>query len=345
MSKTRERAKFFEPDPAGPDAGDDGSILRMLLSFRCCLAFAAIFGATRVSCEDELSNRFGHDDFQLPADILAEMAECSCSLPPGHERPTCESGGDAVDWRTATELSFCVGKAYLLERMPKFDLDGLPPSVSVPGSSMLDDNVAFSILAQRASPFTQSLPLPLVLPYVLSYGSYHEARSNWRPLFFAKHARFVENATTTAEAVAALVSPNVFLNWSGNAWAGEPRQADGSYELKWSSSTAPPVLAPFDFVAYGYGSCSAWATLLTYTFRAVGIPARQAGTPCWNSVFSGTDFSGLAEQNPNVKLCWSGGNGTSFGGGFLNNHNWVCALSSIPSAYSLTRLPTDSLTH
>lgn len=51
----------------------------------------------------------------------------------------------------------------------------------------------------------------------------------------------------------------------------------------------------------------------------MGIPARQAGTPCWNS----GEFAGLAKENPNVTLCWHGGTATEVGASFLNNHNWV----------------------
>lgn len=89
-----------------------------------------------------------------------------------------------------------------------------------------------------------------------------------------------------------------------------------------SSASSATVRA--QFVAYGYGSCSAWATFLTYVMRAVGLPARSAGTPCWNSVYSGVDFRGLAITNPNVSLCWHGGSAArGHGGGWLNNHNWV----------------------
>jgi len=83
-------------------------------------------------------------------------------------------------------------------------------------------------------------------------------------------------------------------------------------------------VAPFDAIAYGYGSCSSWATFVTYVARSVGIPARQVGTPCWNSIYSGVDYRGLAKHNPNVSLCWNGGSAKrGHGGGFLNNHNWV----------------------
>ena len=64
---------------------------------------------------------------------------------------------------------------------------------------------------------------------------------------------------------------------------------------------------------------TAFATLITYAARAVGIPARQAGTPCWNSGV----FAGLATKNPNVSQCWAGGNSSYTGGVFLTHHHWV----------------------
>ena len=198
---------------------------------------------------------------------------------------------------------------------------------------MLDDTIAFALVAERASPWARSIPLDIKFSYLLPYAGYHESRQNWRPLFFAKFFSIVANATTTEEAMGRLFAPNVFLNWAEHYWPSSPRQpqsGSGAYTLQWSSSTAPPIVSPLEFVAYGYGSCSAWATFITYVLRSVGIPARQAGTPCWNSIYSGRDFRGLASTNPNVSLCWNGGSSTlGHGGGFLNNHNWaeasVCA--------------------
>jgi hypothetical protein len=126
---------------------------------------------------------------------------------------------------------------------------------------------------------------------------------------------------------------NFFTNWTGMIWPDAPfkQSASNTYELKWSSSTSPPVISPFDFAAYGYGSCSAWSTLLTYAARAVGVPARQTGTPCWNDVYGDVNYTGLAKHNANVTICWHGGatkpaahgNKHPTGGLFLNNHNWV----------------------
>jgi hypothetical protein len=126
-----------------------------------------------------------------------------------------------------------------------------------------------------------------------------------------------------------LVAPNAFTEWGAHYWPDSDVQPPGAhngsaYKIVWGSSTAPPVLSPVEFVSYGYGSCSAWATMVTYVARAVGIAARQAGTPCWNSVYQGVDYRGLADANPNVSVCWSGGSdATGYGGDFLNNHNWV----------------------
>ena len=67
-----------------------------------------------------------------------------------------------------------------------------------------------------------------------------------------------------------LVAPNVFTEWTRHYWAASPRQStDGeAYSVRWGSSSSPPVIAPFDMLAYGYGSCSAWSTILT----CVGLP-------------------------------------------------------------------------
>ena len=131
------------------------------------------------------------------------------------------------------------------------------------------------------------------------------------------------------------VVPSKFLDWSGNeptaATAKGNRRAGeetgSNWEMGWASSTAPPVTGPFDFVAYRTGSCTAWSTLLTYVLRSVGVPARQVGTPCWNSALGGVNFTGLASHNANVSKCWHGGAKSAgkkvFGNDFLNNHNWV----------------------
>ena len=285
----------------------------------------------------------GHDVYAYPRWISLQQRACECrpssdaNLMPSGEpsRPsfTCLDGGKATDWRAiaksspAAALTYCVAKAWLLEHMPTFDLHFLPGSVVVNSTSMLEDVVAFALMADHAAAWSSGIPLGIRLAYILPYGSYHESRQNWRPLFFAKFFGLVANASSVEDAWGRLLAPNAFAEWTQHYWPASSQQAGAgnAYTIEWSSSTAPPVVAPFDFLAYGYGSCSAWATLVTYVGRAVGLPARQAGTPCWNSIYEGVDFRGRASTNPNVSLCWQGGSSArGHGAGYLNNHN--CAL-------------------
>ncbi|CAE7690328.1 unnamed protein product [Symbiodinium necroappetens] len=112
------------------------------------------------------------------------------------------------------------------------------------------------------------------------------------------------------------------MNWTSFKWADFPGKSESNiYELgPFASGSTPPVVAPADFLLYGYGSCTAWAKFLSSALRAVGVPAREVGSPCWNTGI----FTGLAESNANVSLCWQGGvSGGPVGGTYLNNHNWV----------------------
>ena len=322
----------------------------MLLFVPLCAAAASATPAANVEWLSWLDN-LGHDTYSYPLWISEQINDCRCArIATGGGACTWKSGS-AVDWRGATELTFCTCKSWLLSHMPEFDLHYLPGSVSVNGTSMLDDTIAFALMADRAAPWSASIPMDAKLAYILPYAGYHESRQNWRPLFFAKFFQLVANATSVEEVVARLVAPNVFTQWAEHYWPSSPRQpepAAGAYHIEWSSSTAPPVVSPFEFVAYGYGSCSAWATFITYTFRAVGLPARQSGTPCWNSVY-GRDFRGLAVHNPNVTLCWHGGStDLGHGGGFLNNHNWVevylPASGSSAARWAHINVPPDSKT-
>ena len=160
----------------------------------------------------------------------------------------------------------------------------MPPSVSVNGISMFEDQIAFALMAFNASEF--SVPKDVLLPYVLPYAyvmtlrtihtsyskehqhrSYHEARVNWRPLFFAKFFSIVQGAKSTAEVMERLVSPNIFTNWTGTLWPSHPfygKKYDQTYALEWSSSTSPPVINPFGFAAYVYGVHTSIVRLIVF---------------------------------------------------------------------------------
>jgi len=188
------------------------------------------------------------------------------------------------------------------------------------------------------------LLLEVKLAYILPYASFHESRQNWRPVMFSKFFSLVATMNSTASALRAIISPfwpkySSFTNWTAHQWPDYPTQLrDTNYYVHWRSSTGPPVISPFEFVTYGYGSCTAWSTLLTYVARSVGIPTRQVGTPCWNL----PPFKGLSTNNPNVTECWHGGNSTSVGGNYLFNHNWIEYWDDVTGDWVYMNVPPTS---
>ena len=324
---------------------------RMQSSYLVLLIHLVLCVATSQKQYKAWLDDFGHDTFQYPEWVEKQRKSCVCK----GLKCSDESGNNPVTGR-GNELTWCIAKNFLLNHMPEFDKQFLPPAVSVTGDSMLDDQIAFALMANNASKFMKNIPLAVQLSYILPYAGYHEARVNWRPLFFAKFFQLVENASSTVEAMSYLVAPNVILDWPKNVWEAHPSAPNqNDYTIEWSSSTSPPVINPFAFTAYGYASCSGWATFVTYVARSVGIPARQVGTPCWNAPLGGVDYRGLAKDNPNVSVCWHGGIGSKnggVGGNFLNNHNWVEYWDDENSKWVFQNVPpqrskpdSDSLCH
>ena len=335
-----------------------------------CIASAATFPAgtptgSPTGTPTDWLKHFGHDTYAYPLWVQQQQLACECTALPGGTA-ACHSAGALIDWRAAARasvvgapLTWCLARAWMLDHMPEFDKRFLPPSITVNGSSMLDDQLAFAVMADAAAGWAETVPLAAKLAYILPYATTHESRQNWRPLFFAKYVRLVQGAVTVEQAMDRLLAdPNLF-QWSAHSWedspvqpptavgavgaAAEGKTATRQWSVEWSSSTSPPVTAPLDAVAYGYSSCTGKATFVTYIARAVGIPARVAGTPCWDS----GPFAGLASHNKNVSLCWNGGSAQQHGGGYLYNHNWVevYAPSAVPhsgSPWSMLNVPLPS---
>eukprot|EP00966_Prymnesium_polylepis_P321613 7377920-Prymnesium_polylepis.2 len=158
-----------------------------------------------------------------------------------------------VDWRAEVEadrraralgdgsrvaLSFCVARQWLLEHMPEFDTHFLPGSVTVNGTSMLDDTIAFAMMTDVAASWSATIPLEIKLPYLLPYAAFHESRQNWRPLLFSKFFAIVANATTVEEAMERLVAPNLFTQWTDHYWPSSPRQPSTSVGVYHSTPRA-----------------------------------------------------------------------------------------------------------
>ena len=267
---------------------------------------------------------YGIDEFVYPSWIQDQRLACHCDA----VKRTCQT---TYKPKTANELSFCVAKEWMLNHMPEKDLHYLPPANTVQGTSMLDDSLVFSMMADKAAPWTGNIPLDLKHSYILPHADLMESVQNWRGLFFSKFFELVESSTSTTDAIGEFIFPNKFLEWNAN------------YTLKWHTGTSPPVIAPFDFIATGYGSCSAWSSTLVYTCRALGIPARVVGSGCWNT----GNFKGLATENKNLSLCWNGGHEGAegpVGGPYLWNHNWVEIWDNTINEWSFVNAPPGSKT-
>lgn len=181
----------------------------------------------------------------------------------------------------------------MIDHMPEWDKHFLPPSVTVTGASMFDDNIAFALMANKAAKWSKNLPLSKKLTFILPYATFHESRVNWRPLMFSKFfgpASEAENTTAAFNIVLKHVQqwqnssinslPPSSASSGGHGSRAQHSTANGpdghlaadadadpaaaQYKLRWSSSTSPPVISPFDFTAYGYGSCTAFAALHVY---------------------------------------------------------------------------------
>ena len=125
----------------------------------------------------------GHDTYAYPSWISEQQTRCVCKVDgPLDDRRTvqCHDGDALVSWRIAVEgssnaLSYCLCKEWLLEHMPSFDLHFLPNGISVNSTSMLDDVIAFALMADAAAAFSPTIPLAMKLAYGLPYAGYHES--------------------------------------------------------------------------------------------------------------------------------------------------------------------------
>ena len=108
----------------------------------------------------------GHDTYSYPWWVSEQQRGCECKVwhdGLGQGRVvSCLDRGVTVSWRAAVSddssnaLSYCLCKAWLLEHMPEFDMHFLPNGVAVNATSMLDDVIAFALMADKAAPWAAS---------------------------------------------------------------------------------------------------------------------------------------------------------------------------------------------
>lgn len=174
---------------------------------------------------------------------------------------------------------------FLIDNMPAVDLATLK-------AEFLLGHVAQTYEVMAAAPWAALVPKEIFLNDVLPYASLNEVRDNGRPKLREIAAPLVKDCRTPGEAAQAL-NQKLF----------------GIVNVKYSTRRKKPDQSALESMASGVATCSGLSILLVDACRAVGIPARVAGTPMWTNMRGnhtwievwdgGWRFAGAAEPDGN----------------------------------------------
>ncbi|MDF1702965.1 MAG: transglutaminase domain-containing protein, partial [Planctomycetota bacterium] len=154
-------------------------------------------------------------------------------------------------------------RAFLVDHMPAMDR-------ADPPLACIDESLKIAGLVEGEAPAGMAVPDEVFLEYVLPYAHLDEARGLWREEFFWRFAADARRAASIEDAVRFL--DRAIWTELGVTYHATKRTHDN--------------MSVAESRATGYASCTGLSILLANLCRAVGIPARLAGTPQW------TDGSG-----------------------------------------------------
>ena len=152
---------------------------------------------------------------------------------------------------------------FLLKNMPQSDLKTLPVGI-------LKNTVDLALSARNQTKWGKTVPIDIFLNDVLPYAVLDEPREDWRPLFFERFMPLIENATSMIDAVQ-ILNRDIWKPWN----------------IVFKSNQTPDIMSPSQTIMNNHASCTGLSIFLAYACRAVGIPARVAGTPDWNTTDGG----------------------------------------------------------
>ena len=148
--------------------------------------------------------------------------------------------------------------AFLLKNMPDFDRETMD-------LSLLKENVEYAHMVREKYQWAKQLPEDVYLYDVLPYHVVDEVRDSWRKELYELFAPAVDTCSTMYDALCA-VNANI------------PRLTGVDYNTKREKTNQ----SPRESMHQGMASCTGLAILLVDAYRAVGIPARFAGTASWH---------------------------------------------------------------
>lgn len=176
------------------------------------------------------------------------------------EEAFARAGDNAVELRKALNDAADdrkEGVRFLVAHMPDRDLKSL-------SAEFLLNNVRFACRALNEAPWKDRIPKEIFLNDVLPYASINERRDDWRGDFYKRFKPLVADAETPAEA-AVILNQNIF----------------DMLHVRFSRSRPKADQSPYETIKAGKASCTGLSVLLIDACRAVGVPARFAGTPRW----------------------------------------------------------------
>jgi hypothetical protein len=149
--------------------------------------------------------------------------------------------------------------AFLVEHMSERDLRSL-------GSELLIENLDCAMRARAEFDWCRTLPEEIFLNDVLPYASLDETRERWRPAFFEQCRDIVKGCSTAAEAAQAL-----------------NRELFNAINVHYNTGRKRPNQSPAESIEQGRATCTGLSIILVDACRAVGVPARVAGTALWSN--------------------------------------------------------------
>lgn len=148
--------------------------------------------------------------------------------------------------------------AFLIAYMPQGDRDTMR-------LDLLRENVDYACRVRKEYPWTRALPDSVFLNEVLPYAVVDEVRDSWRPEFYA---RFSPRVARAADLLSAIDSVN--------------RNICAEVGVEYNTAREKTNQSPSESMRQHMASCTGLSVLLVDALRAVGIPARFAGTPAWH---------------------------------------------------------------
>lgn len=148
--------------------------------------------------------------------------------------------------------------AFLIKNMPDFDRETMD-------LALLKENVEYAHMVRERYTWAKQLPEDVYLYDVLPYHVVDEVRDSWRKELYDMFAPAVDSCNTMYDAICA-VNANI------------PRLTGVDYNTKREKTNQ----SPRESMRQGMASCTGLAILLVDAYRAVGIPARFAGTASWH---------------------------------------------------------------